>query len=112
MQYDFSKIDNSNTKIPVYRLQINFNSLNLESVTPEDIRLVVDSLQQTLPFLFDDRMTFDAETLIGSAWCTDLRSEHNRTFGRILRRLVDLKMVPLVRLPKGSGSRIRFRIKL
>jgi hypothetical protein len=61
--------------------------------------------------LLDSGMTFDAETLLPMAWRTEVGSKHNRTLGVILRRIVDLELAPLKRIPKGNGSRIRFRIK-
>lgn len=110
MKYDFEQIDNGNPRLPIYRLSVDEFSPAFHKYDSDDVRSVVSGLQDSLPFLFDDRLTVDAETLLGSVWMTEIGTAHNRTFGAILRRLVDLHLVPLIRLPKGSGTRVRFRI--
>lgn len=111
MKYNFNLLDNSNPSQPLYMLSIDPNMPELNKFELEDIRAVTLSLKLSLAFLVDARLTFDAETLLGYVWRTENRSKHNRTLGVILRKLVDLKLVPLVRVPKGSGTRIRFRIR-
>lgn len=111
MKYDLSQIDNSNPQQPLYKLEIDIYASQFDRFETKDKRSVVANLQQSLPFLLDDRMTFDAETLLSSAWRTDIGSTHNRMLGAFLRRLIDLELVPLTRVPKGRGTRIRFRIQ-
>ena len=111
MIYDFNQIDNSDPKLPVYKLKIDVHRSEFDRFDTADVRSIVDDLQNSLPFLFDDRLTFDAETLLRTSWCNQIGSKHNRTIGSILRVMINLDLVPLVRLPKGSGTRIRFSIK-
>jgi hypothetical protein len=111
MNYDFNKIDSRDINNQIYELSVDPHLPALDKFAAEDVHEVVQALQESLPSLPDDRLTFDAETLLGPAWRTGNRSQHNRTFGVILRRLVDLNLVPLERVPKGRGTRIRFRIR-
>lgn len=111
MKYDRDQIDFSNPEQPIYRLQIDANLPVFSTRDHPEVLRVIEDLRQSLAFLLDDRMTFDAETLLPTVWISDLGSQHNRSIGLILGRMVDGKMVPLVRAPKGSGSRVRFRIQ-
>lgn len=110
MKYDRDQIDFSNPAQPSYRLRIDTNLPVFSRFDRADVLRVIEDLKRSLPFLLDDSMTFDAETLLPVTWRSDLGSQHNRAIGLILGRMVDLRLVPLVRVQKGSGSRARFRI--
>ncbi|MDO9477598.1 MAG: hypothetical protein Q7L07_12880 [Pseudohongiella sp.] len=110
MKYEFELIDNSESNNPVYKLNIDPTHKAFSKFDIADVKRVVSDLEYSLCFLFNSQLTFDGETLLPSAWLYETRSQHNKTTGRILSIIVERKLAPLVRLPKGSGSRIRFRI--
>ena len=111
MKYDFRCIDDHGTDGHIYRLQINMTHPGLAKFNATDVSDVRNDLQRSLASLMDDNLTFDAETLLPDTWLHDKRSKHNRTYGLILRSFVNNNMVPLTIEPKGSGSRVRFRIR-
>lgn len=111
MKYDYENaIDRSDPKNPRYRIKMDFNRTEFSGFETADVRGVVEDLEYTLCYLINSDLTFDAETLLPTAWCTNAGSKHNRTLGLILRLIVDLELAPLKRLPKGNGTRIRFSI--
>ncbi len=111
MKYDYTRaIDRADPSNARYRLNIDLNRIEFSGFETADVRAVVDDLEYSLCYLFNSDLTFDAQTLLPTAWCTNVASKHNSTLGLILRHIVDLELAPLIRIPKGNGTRIRFRI--
>jgi|GEM_PF-5236508 len=95
----------------IYELDFTAKHPGLSRFERRDIQSVIDSLMLTLPLLASSYLTFDAETLLYTAWCHS-NTTHNRTIGLLFRKMIDLGLVPLTRIPKHGGSRIRFTINL
>ncbi len=111
MKHDYENdIDWTDSANPRYLLKIELNRAEFSGFERADVRAVVEDLEYTLCYLINRDLTFDAQTLLPTAWSTNAGSKHNRTIGRILRLIVDLELAPLIRIPKGNGTRIRFCI--
>ena len=111
MKYSIEHIVKNEKDEQRYDLQIQEHPPEFSKSEKDDVDLVIAALEFSLVFLQSPAIDFDSETLLSFAWCHD-HPTHNRTLGVILRKLIDLGLVPLIHFPKGSGSRIRFRINV
>jgi hypothetical protein len=111
LKYSIEKIIENAKGEQRYDLQIQEDHPALSSLIRDDVGMVIAALEFSLVFLQSPCLTFDSETLLSFAWCHE-HPTHNRTLGVILRKLIDLELVPLIHFPKGSGSRIRFQINI
>lgn len=110
MIYDAASIVNVAGRLH-YDLVIPDRIYSLSGYNQKDVELVILSLRLSLPELRDVQLSVDSETLLDLAWCNGKNASHNRVLGSILRSLVKHEVVPLIRLPKGGGSRIRFQVR-
>lgn len=108
MKYDASRIVQHQNGTAIYTFEALEKLPEIGNYDTQSIRDVIESVALVLPGLQPD-VTYDAQTLLHHCWYRVPRDRH-RAQGLILRHLIDNGLIPLIRIPKGSGTRIRFEL--
>jgi hypothetical protein len=110
MKYDASRIIQHQNGTLLYAFDALDKLPVIGKYDAQSIKDVIESVALVLPGIQSD-VTYDAQTLLHHCWYRVPRDRH-RAQGLILRHLIDNGLIPLVRIPKGSGTRIRFELNM
>lgn len=110
MKYDASRIIQHQNGTSFYIFQALEKLPVIGKYDAQSIKDVIESVALILPSLHPE-VTYDAQTLLHHCWYRVPRGRH-RAQGLILRHLIDNGLIPLIRIPKGSGTRIRFELNM